>query len=173
MIFGRPGSGKSTLAVQLAKELGLPVYHLDKYFYQENWVQRDYQAFLGDQQVIVNQDAWIIDGNNSSSFAVRWEKADLVIHLTLPLVYCYFRIIKRYLFSHKKFDDRAAGCTETIRYSLLKYSYFFEKRVTPIISELKKKYPEVIVKTVRNNQTLKQLVQELCSNHQASSSHDE
>lgn len=46
MIFGRPGGGKSTSANQLSKELGLPIYHLDKYFYVENWVERNYQEFL-------------------------------------------------------------------------------------------------------------------------------
>jgi len=33
MIFGIPGSGKSFFAVRLGKLLGIPVEHLDRYFY--------------------------------------------------------------------------------------------------------------------------------------------
>jgi adenylate kinase family enzyme len=50
MVFGLPGSGKSTFATQLAYSLGLPIYHLDKYFYVGNWVEREYQEFLDIQK---------------------------------------------------------------------------------------------------------------------------
>ena len=65
MIFGRPGSGKSTFANKLSKEINTPLYHLDKYFYVDNWIERDYQEFLQVQQDIVNQPSWIIDGNST------------------------------------------------------------------------------------------------------------
>jgi adenylate kinase family enzyme len=42
-IFGRPGSGKSTFAHKLHLKTGLPLYHLDRYFFVANWVERDYQ----------------------------------------------------------------------------------------------------------------------------------
>lgn len=41
MVFGLPGSGKSTFATKLAQFLNLPIYHLDKHFYVENWIERD------------------------------------------------------------------------------------------------------------------------------------
>ncbi len=75
MIFGRPGSGKSTFAYQFHKATETPLYHLDKYFYTTNWVERDYQEFLADQQRLVNQKAWIIDGNCTRSFEMRWSKS--------------------------------------------------------------------------------------------------
>ena len=37
LIIGCAGSGKSTLAKKLSKKLQLPIIHLDKYFWGENW----------------------------------------------------------------------------------------------------------------------------------------
>lgn len=57
MVFGLPGSGKSTFATKLAQSLNLPIYHLDRHFYVENWVERDYQEFLEIQHLLsTNQD---------------------------------------------------------------------------------------------------------------------
>jgi adenylate kinase family enzyme len=52
MIFGRPGSGKSTFALDLQKMLKIPFYHLDKYFFRDNWVERDYDEFLEKQNLL-------------------------------------------------------------------------------------------------------------------------
>ena len=65
MIMGRSGSGKSTFAYRLHVQTKLPLYHLDKYFFTDFWVEQDYQQFLGLQQSFVNEDEWIIDGNST------------------------------------------------------------------------------------------------------------
>jgi adenylate kinase family enzyme len=57
MIFGRPGSGKSTFALKLSQTTGLPLYHLDKYFFESHWKERNYQEFLSDQQSLSNSSA--------------------------------------------------------------------------------------------------------------------
>ncbi|WP_052046063.1 AAA family ATPase [Candidatus Paracaedibacter symbiosus] len=59
MIFGRPESGKSTFAKQLCHQTGIPLYHLDRYFFIENWVERDEAEFLEIQRKLVAQDCWI------------------------------------------------------------------------------------------------------------------
>ncbi len=46
MIFGRPGSGKTTFAFQLSQKTGLPLYHIDRHFYIDNWIARDYKGLL-------------------------------------------------------------------------------------------------------------------------------
>jgi adenylate kinase family enzyme len=141
MIFGRPGSGKSTFALKLSKNKGLPLYHLDKYFYEDNWKERDYNEFLEIQQSLVNQDKWIIDGNSTKSFEMRYSKADLAIYFNYPKAICYWRIFKRLFCKDKQIDDRATGCKETVRWSLLKYMWSFEERVANQLTELKRKYP--------------------------------
>lgn len=157
MIFGRPGSGKSTFATWLSRSLGLPLHHLDKHFYINNWVERDYQEFLQIQKTIVSTDYWIIDGNNTKSLESRFSQADLVLYFNFPKFICYLRVIKRFLNQNSPFDDRASGCKETLRYSLLKYMWHFEKNVAYEINRLKKRYPQVVFKEIRCDQNLDHL----------------
>jgi adenylate kinase family enzyme len=161
MIFGRPGSGKSTFASSLASISNLPLHHLDKHFYTEKWAKRNYEAFLNIQQDIVNSNAWIIDGNCTSSFEMRWSQADLVLYFNFPNVICYFRVLKRFLKSNKMLDDRAPGCRETIRFSLLKYMWGFEKRVSPQVALFKEKYPGAVFREIKNKNDLSKLTREL------------
>lgn len=142
MIFGRPGSGKSTFAFDLHKATGLPLYHLDKYFFASNWVERDYQEFLDIQRSIVDGHEWIIDGNSTKSLEMRYSKADLILYFNYPRWVCYWRIFKRLFNKNRKIDDRAENCKETVRWSLLHYMWNFEMRVNNPIKLLQQKYSE-------------------------------
>jgi adenylate kinase family enzyme len=95
MVFGLPGSGKSTFATQLAQSLNLPIYHLDRHFYVENWVERDYQEFLVIQQSFVEQPRWVVDGNAMKSQEMRFQKADVAIYFHYPVPICLWLILKR------------------------------------------------------------------------------
>ncbi|HEV2523766.1 MAG TPA: DNA topology modulation protein [Gammaproteobacteria bacterium] len=161
MIFGRPGSGKSTFASSLACVSNLPLHHLDKHFYAARWTKRNYDEFLSIQKNIVNSNAWIIDGNCTSSFEMRWSKADLVLYFNFPKVICYFRILKRFFKPNKMLDDRASGCYETIRFSLLKYIWSFEERVSTQVALLKEKYPDTVFREIKSKNDLSKLNQEL------------
>ena len=143
MIIGRPGSGKSTFSIKLQAILNIPLFHLDKYFFEQNWVQRNYQDFLNQQQYFVDKPQWIIDGNSTKSFELRYSQADLCLYFNFPRYLCYYRTVKRLFHKHPAIDDRAQGCEETIRWSLLQYMWGFEKRVQPILSALKSNYPNV------------------------------
>lgn len=161
MIFGRPGSGKSTFAALLSRLIGLPLCHLDKYFYTKNWIQRDYSEFLQIQQNIVNTEEWIIDGNNSSSFELRWSRADLILYFNLPRIICYWRVLKRYFKQDMLFDDRAPGCRETVQLSLLRYMWSFEERVAKNVKHLREKYPQVVFKEIKGKHDLDEILQML------------
>lgn len=157
MIFGRPGSGKSTFAFKVHKLSSLPLYHLDKYFFESNWVERDYNEFLEIQQSLVNQDKWIIDGNSTKSFEMRYSKADLALYFNYPRYICYWRIFRRLFSKNKQIDDRAENCPETARLSLLKYMWSFEERVSKQVADLKNKYPNCEFIEIRNNAMLHNL----------------
>lgn len=161
MIFGRPGSGKSTFATWLSEVLGLLLHHLDKHFYISNWVERDYNEFLQIQKNIVDSGCWIIDGNSTRSLEMRMKRADLVLYFNFPKIICYFRIFKRFLKPNKSFDDRALGCKETVRFSLLKYMWGFEERVVEDIKTLKERYPQAVFKEIRCDNELNKLKNEL------------
>ena len=142
MIIGRPGSGKSTFAIKLQKILNIPLFHLDKYFFSTHWKPRDYQEFLLMQQQLVDKPQWIIDGNSSKSFEMRYAQADLCLYFNFPKWLCYWRVFKRLFHKHPDIDDRAPYCHETVRWELLKYMWDFEERML-IIERLSIKYPNV------------------------------
>jgi len=104
---------------------------------------------------------WIIDGNNTRSLEMRFERADLVIYFNFPKAICLFRIFKRFLRPNTSFDDRAAGCVERITWSLLRYMWGFEKRVVQDVKKLKEQYPQVPFKEIKNNRDLDNLKNEL------------
>jgi len=161
MVFGRPGSGKSTFASWVATALNLPLHHLDKHFFTENWKERNYSEFLQIQQNIVDGNAWIVDGNSTQSLEMRWSKADLVLYFNFSKIICIFRLFKRIFKPNKAFDDRAPKCPEIIRWRLLKYTWHFEKRVDKQIEFLKAQYPRVIFKEIKNDTELNKLKTEL------------
>jgi len=154
MIFGRPGTGKSTFALQLHNKSKIPLYHLDKYFFKENWVERDYQDFLDIQQSIASKDEWIIDGNATKSLEMRWERADLVLFFNYSKLICLYRLLKRLFYKNKEIDDRAEGCNERVRLVLLKYMWGFENRVKAQIEGLKEKYPSANMIEIKNDSDL-------------------
>ncbi len=158
MIFGRPGGGKSTFAYKLHQLTGLPIHHLDKHFYEASWVERDYLEFINIQQSIVDSDAWIVDGNATKSFELRYARADLVLYFNFPRWLCYWRTIKRLFCKDTSIDDRADGCRETVRWSLLKYMWSFEDRVKDKVVLLGNKYPQVKFVEVKNDKQLLNLL---------------
>lgn len=160
MIFGRPGSGKSTFAFQIHKKTNLPLYHLDKYFYTHNWVERNYKEFLSLQQELVDQDQWIIDGNCTKSFLMRWQRADIVIYFHYPRMLCYWRVVKRLFFKDQVIDDRAVGCKEKVSWRLLTYMWSFNNRVKIRINTLKQIFPETSFIEIRNDQELNCFIRE-------------
>ncbi len=156
MIFGRSGSGKSTFALKLHQATGLPLHHLDAYFFTENWVERDTQEFLAIQQSIVDQDAWIIDGNSIRSLEMRYRRAQLCLYFNYPRRLCYFRIFKRRFWKKDPaIADRAPQCPEVLRWALLTYMWSVEKRVAPVVAQLQIQYPNVIFKEIRCDADLK------------------
>jgi adenylate kinase family enzyme len=157
MVFGRSGSGKSTFSLKLAKATKLPLYHLDKYFFESNWIERNYQIFLEDQQSIVNLSKWIIDGNSTKSYEMRYAKSDLALYFNYPRYICYYRVFKRLFYKDKKIDDRAENCRETIQFSLIKYMWNFEIRISKQLENLKQKYPNCKFIEIRSDKDLKHL----------------
>lgn len=151
MIIGRPGSGKSTFSAWFSKELNIPVFHLDKYFFEKNWVERNYQEFLSSQNEMISNPSWIIDGNSTKSYEMRYKYADLCLYFNFPRWLCYWRVFKRLFHKHPDIDDRAPNCTETVRWSLLKYMWNFEDRVNPILQQLQSKYPDVQLIELRSD----------------------
>ncbi|MBA4749917.1 MAG: DNA topology modulation protein [Alphaproteobacteria bacterium] len=161
MIFGPPGSGKSHFAKRLHLATGLPLFHLDKIFFKNGWIEEDTDVFLSKQRALVAGDHWIIDGNSVSSLEMRWQRADLVLYFHLPRLLCLARLIKRRFFKDRSIDDRAPSCPEVLRVRLIRYMWGFHGRVGPHVNALRNEYPLTPFHEITSIQEQNALLQDL------------
>ena len=63
IVIGCPGAGKSTFAKALHQLVGLPLYHLDLIWHKPDRTNISKEELEAQLLHIVQQDAWIIDGN--------------------------------------------------------------------------------------------------------------
>ena len=117
MIIGGAGSGKSTLACQIGKALNLPVFHMDRdVYWLPGWVERSKDDQVRQVERIVALDAWVFEGNNSSTFHLREARADMLIWLDVSLWTRVVRVVRRNIVQRGKIrPDMSDGCTERLR----------------------------------------------------------
>ena len=81
IILGCPGSGKSTLARQLQIKTGLPLFHLDNVWWKEDRTHISREEFDQKLEEIISKEKWILDGDYSRTYEVRFRACDTVIFL--------------------------------------------------------------------------------------------
>ena len=126
-------------------------------------VERPYDEFMEEQNKLVAQKEWIIDGNHPWSFETRYSKADIAIYFDYPRSVCLWRLLKRYFFKDRKIDDRAAGCPERLSKMLLRYMWNFQTYVNAYIPPLRKRFPRVKYFIVHNDREADDLLKQLTS----------
>lgn len=129
LVIGIPGAGKSTFARALARQTDLPLIHLDKEFWQPGWnvtLRAEWRAKVAD---FVMRDAWIMDGNYSSSLDLRLPRADSVFWFDYPTLVCVWRVVRRvYAGYGTARPDLAEGCPERLDLPFLRYVWTFNSR---------------------------------------------
>lgn len=88
IVIGCPGSGKSTFSKALHKITGIPLYHLDMLFWNADQTTVEKAVFLERLSAVMEKDAWILDGNYSTTMELRMQACDTVIFLDYPLEVC-------------------------------------------------------------------------------------
>ena len=88
LVIGCPGSGKSTFSRALRDLTGLPLIHLDALYWNADGTVVPKDSFLRRLEEALSGEAWIIDGNYSSTMARRMERCDAVFFLDLPTEVC-------------------------------------------------------------------------------------
>lgn len=138
-IVGRCGSGKSTLAKQLSITLNLPLVHIDKLYWLPDWNERKKEEFIALHNKEALKRYWVMDGNNKSTFKLRFERADHIIIFDLPRYLCILRVLKRTILNlGKNREDMGEGCKERISWhywNFLKYVWSFDKTSGKAIHE--------------------------------------
>jgi adenylate kinase family enzyme len=133
-VVGSPGAGKTTFARSLAQVTNLPLIHLDERFWSPGWVETPRDQWIERQQELVAQPQWIIEGNYSATFDVRFERADTVIVLTTPRRVCLYRVLKRIVRNWHR-DNQAPGCPEHFDVEFLKLTWNFPRNSVPRLTE--------------------------------------
>ena len=95
IVIGCPGSGKSTLAKALHTITGIPLYHLDRMYWNPDRTTVERPVFLERLAKALGESRWIIDGNFASTMAQRMAACDTVIFLDYPVEICLDGIRQR------------------------------------------------------------------------------
>jgi adenylate kinase family enzyme len=137
LVIGSGGAGKSTFARRLGKLLDLEVVHLDALYWNPGWVETPKAAWAEMVAELVKRDAWIIDGNYSGTFDIRFKACDAVIFLDMPRLICLRRVLKRsMIYRNRSRPDMGDGCQEKLDREFLKFLLWiwnYPKRTRPKI----------------------------------------
>jgi len=141
LIIGSGGAGKSTLARHLHKATGIELIHLDKVFWQPNWVELPKDEWKKTVENLLKLDSWIMDGNFGGTMEMRFAAADTVIFLDLPRLLCIWRAYKRFLLYRKNNrPDMAEGCDEKFDLEFFKWIWDYPTRTKPRVEALLKRF---------------------------------
>lgn len=122
VIIGCPGSGKSTYAKKLGQKLNIPVFHLDKLFWKNNWEHVSQDEFKRKQDEVMNQDKWILDGNFTNTIEHRVKKADTVIFFDYSKSVSLWRTFRRYfIYFGKVRPDMGGDNKEKLHWKHIKF----------------------------------------------------
>ena len=172
-ILGSSGSGKSTLGRQVAQVTNLPLHPLDRVFWKPGWEELSKEEFDRAHAAIVAQDRWIIDGNYSRTAELRAKRADMVIFLDFPRLFCISRVFKRnFMYRNKTRPCITPGCDEKINWEFLKWIWNYPKRsklkMLGILAQLPKTTQVIYIKKRKEIPLLLQnLADHTCSESRA------
>jgi len=163
LIVGPPGAGKSTLARALGRQLDLPVIHLDQLFWRPGWKRSDWDMFIEHVRAAAAEECWVMDGNYSNTYDLRFPRADTVIHLDVPTRTSLYRILRRMITGHGRVrSDGPEGCPERFDWPFIWWTITFHRLRRPrIIATLERFRDSVRVVTLRNSRAVAQFLREL------------
>ncbi|MGC2485731.1 MAG: hypothetical protein WA359_05780 [Acidimicrobiales bacterium] len=133
-VVGSPGAGKTTFARSLAGATNFPLIHLDHRFWSPGWVETPRDEWIEVQRALVAPSEWIVEGNYSATFDVRFERADTVIVLSPPRRVCLYRVLTRIARNWHR-DNQAPGCPEHFDVEFLKLTWNFPRHSVPRLTE--------------------------------------
>lgn len=95
IVLGCSGSGKSTLSKKLHELTGLPLIHLDNVWWKPDRTHISRDEFDRELDGILQGGQWILDGDFSRTYEVRFKACDTVIFLDYSPDECMNGIIER------------------------------------------------------------------------------
>lgn len=146
LIIGGQGSGKTTFAKALSEKTRLPLIHLDKLYWTDNWTPRSNAEFDSLVQIELEKPCWIIDGNMKRSLPYRLKYADTVIIFDFFRVKCIWGAFTRAIKNRgKSRDDMGCNCPEKIDFKFYKTIWNTNYRREMIEMAESEKHLQVII----------------------------
>lgn len=146
LIIGSNGAGKSTFSAELAHRTGLPLFHIDRFYWCGNWQVTPRQAFEAQIQDVVKRPRWIIDGNNIRSLEQRLERADQVFWMEFSPALCMVRILKRELmYRNAVRPDLPDQCVSRLSLRFLRDAWRFNQANHARIQDALERHPSAAV----------------------------
>ena len=139
LVIGCSGSGKSTLSRELRDVTGLPLFPLDNIWWEPDRSHISREEFDRKLDEILRTDRWILDGDYSRTYEMRFQACDTVIFLDYPVTVCMNGIKERIG------KDRAdiPWAERTLDPELVKLVERYETDNRPVILSLLEKYSAV------------------------------
>ncbi len=153
IVIGIPGAGKSTFARTLGEQLDLPVFHLDRYFWNPGWKASSREVFNEKLTQLLEQDRWILDGNYRRTIPLRLQYADTAVHLDLPRRTAMRRVFKRIvMYRDGGRPDMADDCPERwFDRDFLRYIWRFHRDVLPEMADYLREFGDQGGNVIRLN----------------------
>lgn len=163
LILGPSGSGKSTVCERIGKILGIPIVHLDKYYWNPNWVDTPKDEWKIKVKRLIQPESWAMDGNYTSTLKMRADAADTLIFLDMTRRLSYFRVITRYLKNRGKTrPDVTEGCPEKIDLDFIKWIWDYPTTRKPkILNFLEKMRSTKNVYILKNQREIENFLETL------------
>ena len=122
-VIGYSGAGKSTLAETLARRYALPLLHLDKVQFIENWQERDRAEALTMVEDFLARDGWVIDGTYPGFYYDRrMAEADQILFLNLSRIICFCQAVGRYFrYRGRERESAPKGCREKMDWEFVRW----------------------------------------------------
>ena len=113
LIIGNAGAGKTTFANRLALKMKLPLVHLDKIYWCDNWQHLSREEFDCLLQKELEKPEWIIDGNFNRTISHRMKYCDTIFYFDFHVIRCLWGITKRIIVNYGKTrNDMGGVCIE-------------------------------------------------------------
>ncbi len=139
IVIGCSGSGKSTLSKELRDVTGLPLFHLDNIWWKPDRSHISREEFDQKLDDILLTDRWIIDGDYSRTYEMRFQACDTIIFLDYPFDVCMNGINERI----GKNRTDIPWTEQALDPELVKLVERYETDDRPVILSLLEKYSDV------------------------------
>lgn len=137
IIMGAAGTGKTTLANRIAKDLALPLIHLDREFWLPNYQKPDPQEWMQRVNKLARADKWVMDGNYLDTIEYRVKRAHAMIWLDLPQWLYVTRILYRTAYNYgKERYDLGEGLPQRFNKELIRNAFRYPRVRRPRMLEL-------------------------------------